>query len=96
MLFPYLRRWNEQMALGYLCFRFMEAVFIAIGLVSILGLLQLSIYYEAGSLAIEENHLAIGFMLQSFHRWTSVLGPNLMLGLNTVMLWLEPAWFQSR
>ncbi|CAM3711148.1 DUF4386 domain-containing protein [Marinicrinis lubricantis] len=28
MLFPYLRRWNEHAALGYLCFRFMEAVFI--------------------------------------------------------------------
>ena len=41
MLFPYLRRWNEHIALGYLCFRFMEAVFIAIGLVSILGLVHL-------------------------------------------------------
>ena len=39
MAFPYLRRWNEHIALGYLCFRFMEAIFIAIGLVSILGLL---------------------------------------------------------
>ena len=39
MLFPYIRKWNEHLALGYLCFRFMEAVFIAIGLVSILGLL---------------------------------------------------------
>ena len=24
-------------------------------------------------------------MLQSFHRWTLVLGPNLMLGINTMM-----------
>ena len=24
-------------------------------------------------------------MLQSFHRWTFMLGPNLMLGLNTIM-----------
>ena len=84
MLFPYLRRWNEHIALGYLCFRFMEAVFIAIGLVSILGLLHLSIYYEADSLASENLH-AIGLMLQAFHRWTFMLGPNLMLGLNTIM-----------
>ena len=84
MLFPYLRRWNEHLALGYLCFRFMEAVFIAIGLVSILGLVHLSTDYEAGTLASENLH-AVGVMLQSFHRWTFVLGPNLMLGLNTMM-----------
>jgi hypothetical protein len=84
MLFPYLRRWNEHIALGYLCFRFMEAVFIAIGLVSILGLLHLSIQYEEGSLASGNLHAA-GLLLQSFHRWTFMLGPNLMLGLNTLM-----------
>ncbi|RDW15403.1 DUF4386 domain-containing protein [Oceanobacillus chungangensis] len=84
MLFPYIRRWNEHIALGYLCFRFMEAVFISIGLISVLGLLQLSIYYEAGNIASENLH-ATGLMLQSFHRWIMVLGPNLMLGLNTIM-----------
>lgn len=84
MLFPYLRRSNEHIALGYLCFRFMEAVFIAIGLVSILGLLQLSIQYEDGSLASGTINAA-GILLQSFHRWTFMLGPNLMLGLNTFM-----------
>ena len=84
MLFPYLRRWNEQIALGYLCFRFMEAVFIAVGLVSILGLLQISLQYDEGSLA-DGNIQAAGLLLQSFHRWTFMLGPNLMLGLNTLM-----------
>ncbi|AXI10375.1 DUF4386 family protein [Oceanobacillus sp. 143] len=84
MLFPYIRRWNEHIALGYLCFRFMEAVFISVGVVSILSLLQLSMYVEAGSIASENLHAA-GLMLQSFHRWIMVLGPNLMLGLNTIM-----------
>jgi len=85
MLFPYLRRWNEHIALGYLCFRFMEAVFISIGIVGILSLLHLSMYYDAGNLIGEENLLPIGLMLQAVHRWTSILGPNLMLGLNTLM-----------
>ncbi|MCM3781964.1 DUF4386 domain-containing protein [Neobacillus mesonae] len=85
MLFPYLRRWNEQLALGYLCFRFMEAVLIAVGVVSILGLVQLSIYYEANSLTSVENLNEIGYMLQAFHRWTSMLGPNFMLGINTAL-----------
>ena len=84
MLFPYLRRWNEHIALGYLCFRFMEAVFIAIGLVSILGLLHLSVQFQEGTLASGDLQSA-GFLLQSFHRWTFMLGPNLMLGLNTFL-----------
>lgn len=83
MLFPYLRRWNEQLALGYLCFRFMEAVLIAIGVVGILGLLQLSIQFEANGAANPENVRELGYALQAFHRWTSMLGPNLMLGVNT-------------
>lgn len=85
MLFPYLRRWNEHLALAYLCFRFMEAVLIAIGVVSILGLLQLSVHYEAGSLKSVDNLDGLGYMLQAFHRWTSMLGPNFMLGVNTVI-----------
>ena len=84
MLFPYIRQWNEHLALGYLCFRFMEAVFIAIGLVSILGLLSLSMHYETGTLT-NETVQAAGFLLQSFHRWTFMLGPNLMLGINTFL-----------
>ncbi|OBZ10289.1 DUF4386 domain-containing protein [Bacillus sp. FJAT-26390] len=83
MLFPYLRHWNEHIALGYLCLRFMEAVFIAIGLVGILALLHLSSEYQAASPASEGNLQTIGVVLQSFHSWTSVLGPNLMLGINT-------------
>ncbi|MDF9840631.1 MULTISPECIES: DUF4386 domain-containing protein [unclassified Paenibacillus] len=85
MLFPYLRRWNEHLALAYLCFRFMEAVLIAVGVVSILGLLQLSVHYEAGILKSVENLAGLGYMLQAFHRWTSMLGPNFMLGVNTVI-----------
>lgn len=85
MLFPYLRRWNEHLALGYLCFRFMEAVFIAIGAVSILGLLQLSIHYEANGIHNQENLSDIGYLLQGLHRWTSMLGPNFMLGVNTIL-----------
>lgn len=81
MMFPYVRLWNEHIALGYLLFRVMEAVFIAIGLVGILALLKVSgIVPESG-----ENALALGSALQAFHGWTFMLGPNLMLGLNTFL-----------
>lgn len=85
MLFPYLRRWNEQIALGYLSLRFMEAIFIAIGIMSILGLLQLSMHYEAGELSNAVELPVAGYMLQAFHRWTFMLGPNFMLGINTAL-----------
>ncbi|THF74134.1 DUF4386 domain-containing protein [Cohnella fermenti] len=85
MLFPYLRRWNERLALGYLLFRCMEAVFIAIGIVSILGLLQLSLHYEANRSLNQDNLVELGYLLQGVHRWTSMLGPNFMLGVNTAL-----------
>ncbi|WP_435923170.1 DUF4386 domain-containing protein [Paenibacillus sp. DYY-L-2] len=83
MLFPYVRLWNEHLALGYLCFRFMEAVFIAIGILSILGLLRLSTYYSTAGLANTASLEPIGLLLQDIYRWTAMLGPNLMLGINT-------------
>ncbi|MEK3884370.1 DUF4386 domain-containing protein [Paenibacillus sp. PL2-23] len=85
MLFPYVRRWNEHLALGYLCFRLLEAVFIAIGVVSLFGLLQLSFYYEANGPGVEEQLRAAGVLLQGFHQWTAMLGPNFMLGVNTLL-----------
>ncbi len=83
MLFPYVRLWNEHIALGYLCFRFMEAVFIAIGILSILGLLRLSTYNSTASLASAASLEPIGLLLQDIYRWTAMLGPNFMLGINT-------------
>ena len=63
MLFPYIRRFNEHIALGYLCFRFMEAVFISIGMISILGLLSISM--NNGNTGSSENLFAVGSMLQA-------------------------------
>jgi len=83
MLFPYVRLRNEHTALGYLCFRFMEAVFIAIGVLSMLGLLSLSSNYEAGN--NEAAYLSLGNVLQAIHAWAQILGPNLMLGINTLL-----------
>ena len=41
-LFPVLRPYGERIALGHLCFRFLEAVVITIGIVAVLSLLTLS------------------------------------------------------
>ncbi|MEN6637199.1 MAG: DUF4386 domain-containing protein [Clostridiaceae bacterium] len=83
MFFPYLRKTNEHIALFHLSFRFMEAVVIMIGLVGILGLYTLSQSYAGALLSETGSLLATGVAFQSLHRWTFLLGPNLMLGLNT-------------
>lgn len=85
MFFPFLRRVNETIALFHLCFRFMEAVLISIGVIGILALIQLSIGYDQGVFQSAEVIKATGMALQAFHRWTFLLGPNFMLGINTAM-----------
>lgn len=84
-LFPVLRPYGERVALGHLCFRFLEAVVITMGIVSILSLLTLSQnFVAAGSLDAPAYHAA-GTLLLSFYKWTSVLGPLFFLGINTFM-----------
>lgn len=85
MLFPYLRKKNDQIALGHLCFRFLEAVIITIGVITILALLQLSESFTLGHFRSTEDLKAAGELLQTMYRWTATLGPNFMLGINTFL-----------
>ena len=85
MFFPYLRKTNEHLALFHFGFRFMEAVVIMIGLVGILGLYTMSQAYATSQLSKTTELLATGVAFQSIHRWTFVIGPNIMLGLNTTI-----------
>lgn len=85
LFFPFLRKVNETIALLHLCFRFMEAVFIGIGIIAILSLIQLSAGYAQGLFENADAVKAAGIALQAFHRWTFLIGPNFMLGINTAM-----------
>lgn len=84
-LFPYLRKYNESIALGYLCFRFLEAVLITIGIVSVLSLLTLSQKFVAAAAPNASAFQASGTLLIAIHDWTFLLGPSFMLGVNTAM-----------
>lgn len=82
-LAPYLAKTDKQFAVAYFAGRFMEAVFIGIGLLSVLVLVSLSQAYSS-ELVNDINSLQVaGLAWQNVHRWIMVLGPNLMLGLNT-------------
>jgi hypothetical protein len=84
-LFPVLRKHNESMALGYVCFRFMEAVLIMIGIVSVLSLMTLSQQFVDTTPLNLAAYQASGTLLIAAHDWTFMLGPNFMLGINTFM-----------
>lgn len=85
LLAPYLKRVDAQLALGYYGGRFMEAVFIGLGLASVLVLISLSEAFTAGQLVDSQALLAQGYAWQGMHRWVMVLGPNFMLGINTFL-----------
>ncbi|MCA0756906.1 DUF4386 domain-containing protein [Paenibacillus sp. N4] len=84
-MFPYLRRYNESIALGHVCFRFLEAVIITVGVVSVLTLLTLSQSFAAAGAPETASYQASGTLLKAVHDWTFMLGPNFMLGINTMM-----------
>lgn len=84
-LFPILKPYGERIALGHLFFRFMEAVIIAIGIVSVLALLTLSQDFVAATAPDAAPYRVAGTLLLAVHTWTFALGPLFMLGINTFM-----------
>ncbi|MBD0380915.1 DUF4386 domain-containing protein [Paenibacillus sedimenti] len=84
-MFPILRKYNETIALWHVCFRFLEAVIITIGIISVLSLLSLSQEYAAASAPDIASYQVSGTLLKAVHDWTFMLGPLFMLGINTMM-----------
>lgn len=94
MLYPYLRRYNEQMGLAYFCFRLLEAILILIGTLSVLAIVTLSKAYAVNPTANTETYKAVSTTLIAIHDWTFMLGPNFMLGINTFIY--SYVFFKSR
>ncbi|WP_066052009.1 DUF4386 domain-containing protein [Robertmurraya korlensis] len=84
-MFPILRRYNETIALWHVCFRFLEAIVITIGVISVLSLLTLSQEFVAAGASDAASFHTSGTVLKAIHEWTFMLGPNFMLGINTMM-----------
>lgn len=84
-LFPILRKHNERLAVGYLSFRFLEAVIITIGIVAVLSLVTLSQEFVTGAASENDAFHPVGSVLLGIRAWTFMLGPNFMLGINTAM-----------
>jgi hypothetical protein len=82
-LYPVVKKHNEGIALGYVGLRTLEAGIIAVGTIPLLAavtLRQMVITADPSSL------LALGSSLVESYKWTAVLGPGLVCGVNTVLM----------
>ncbi|MEU4626833.1 DUF4386 domain-containing protein [Actinoplanes sp. NPDC023801] len=85
-LYPVVRNQSHSVALGYLCTRLLEAVVILVGIVSVLSAVTMRQGF-AGTPGTDSAALvAAGKSLVAIHDWTFLLGPNVLLGLNSLLL----------
>jgi len=90
VLYPLVMHRNPRISLGYVCARVMESVFIAIGLMSIISVVNVSDAL-AGASGVQAAALAAqGKSLVSTYEWAFQWGPGLVVGFgNGLMLgWL--------
>ncbi|MGW1940210.1 DUF4386 domain-containing protein [Streptomyces goshikiensis] len=85
-LYPVLRRRGEAAAVGYVCGRLLEAAVIAIGIVSVLAVVTLRRSAGPSGAADAASLVTAGKALVALHDWTFLLGPNFVLGANTLVL----------
>jgi hypothetical protein len=81
VLFPILKRQNEMLALGFVTARLVESTFIAIGLVSVLGVVSLQ---QQGATGADAG--AVGVALAAIKDWTFLLGPGFVVGIGNGLL----------
>jgi hypothetical protein len=81
VLFPILKRQNEMLALGYVTARLVESIFIAIGLVSVLGVVSLQ---QQGATGADAG--SVGVALAAIKDWTFLLGPGFIVGIGNGLL----------
>ncbi len=86
MMFPIINKENESIAIGYVCFRLLEAILITIGIISLLSILTLHQEYVKTLTPNASSFLTIGKLLVAIHNWTFLLGPNLALGPSTLLM----------
>ncbi|OKI60999.1 DUF4386 domain-containing protein [Streptomyces sp. MJM1172] len=85
-LYPVLRRRGEAAAVGYVCGRLLEAAVIVVGIVSVLAVVTLRRSAGPSGAADAASLVTAGKTLVALHDWTFLLGPNFVLGANTLVL----------
>jgi len=74
VIFPVVRRQNEELALGYVTARLVECTFILVGVVSMLGIITLR------SQVAGTAEGTVAYTLAAIKDWTFLLGPGWVVG----------------
>jgi hypothetical protein len=74
VIFPIVRRQNEELALGYVTARLVECTFILVGILAMLGIITLA-QQTAGA-----NEGTVAYTLAAIKDWTFLLGPGWVVG----------------
>ena len=74
VIFPIIRRLNEELALGYVTARLFESTFILVGIVSMLGVITLRNQVAGPSEG------TVAYTLAAIKDWTFLLGPGWVVG----------------
>jgi hypothetical protein len=85
-LYPVVKRQNPSLALGYVCGRLLESVVIVVGIISVLSVVTLRQNLGGDAGADSTTLVTVGRSLVAIHDWTFLLGPALILGVNSLML----------
>jgi Domain of unknown function (DUF4386) len=86
LMFPIVNKENESLAIGYVCFRLLEAILIIIGIIGLLSIVTLSQEFVTAVAPNAPSYLIAGKSLVILHNWTFLLGPNLALAPSTLMM----------
>ncbi len=85
-LYPIVRRQNHSVAIGYVCGRVLEAAVIVVGIISVLAIVTLR-QDLAGAAGTDNAALVtVARSLVAMHDWTFLVGPGLVLGVNSLLL----------
>jgi hypothetical protein len=84
-LYPVVRRYGESVALGCVCGRLLEAVFIGVGMLSVLAIVALR--QDGAAAGTDSSSLvAVDQSLVAVHDWTFLVGPSVFLGIYSLLL----------
>jgi hypothetical protein len=74
VIVPIMRRFNEELAIGYVTARIFECTFILVGIVSVLGIITLRNQVAGASEG------TVAYTLAAIKDWTFLLGPGWIVG----------------